>query len=138
MNTWIMSCNPQVYDHAASFKRNGYIDWVGTNKFEDGDTVYIYEVTPPRGRGAIVYKAEVATADLPPEEKTDDRIFWSGGTYPKNYSTSKFSRLNLVEEKNDDMLSLQALKPLGFTPPQGHAHQLDKKPDLLSYIRSRF
>jgi len=138
MSNWVLSCNPKVYDHAASFKKNGFIDWVTINKFEDGDIVYIYEVIPPRGRGAIVYKAKITKVDLTLDDKTDDHVFWKHGVYPKDYQAYKFSRMKLINEKEDIYLSLKSLREHGFTAPQGFAYLLDNKPNLLNFIQSRF
>ena len=136
MSSWVISCNPQVYNHAASFKQNGFIDWITVNNFEYGDIIYIYEVIPPRGRGAIVYKAEVTEVNLSLKDKFDDSAFWKNGVYPGDYSGHKFSRLQLVREKDDSKLSLTELRRYGFTPPQGVGHLLDKKPELLKYIQN--
>ena len=136
MSSWVLSCNPQVYSHATSFRQNGFIDWVTVNRFEDGDIIYIYEVIPPRGRGAIVYKAEVAEVGLTLDNKTDDHVFWKDGVYPKDYSAYKFCRLKLISEKDDDSLSLESLRKHGFSAPQGFAYLLDNKPSLLKYIQN--
>ena len=138
MNSWVISCNPTKYNHAASFKENGFIDWITINDFKVGDTVYIYEVIPPKGRGGIVYKSEVIQASMSIDEKLDDRKFWKNGVYPSDYSGHKFSRLKLIGEVDDDRLSLNTLRDYGFTPPQGLGHLLDKKPTLLKYIEAIF
>lgn len=139
MSSWVISSNPKTYNTEDSLAANDKImDWVTNNNFEVGDTIYVYEVIPPRGRGRIVYETTVIKTDLSFGEKLNDREFWAGHVYPKDIAKAKFSRLKLATELNSDGLSLKALKEHGFTAPQGHAHLLDNSPDLLAYIESRF
>jgi hypothetical protein len=138
MSHWLISCNPSVYRHSDSFRKNGFIDWITLNNFEVGDIVYIYEVMPPRGRGAIVYKTEVVMANLLSSEKIDDSDFWRNGVYPKGYSEHKFSRLKLLSEMESSELTISTLRDYDFTAPQGPGHLLDKKPDLLNHIQTIF
>jgi 5-methylcytosine-specific restriction protein A len=50
MSSWVISSNPNTYNAKDSFAENFEVDWVTNNKFTVGDIVYVYEVTPPRGR----------------------------------------------------------------------------------------
>lgn len=137
MNSWVISSNPASYDAKRSLMENGEADWVTKNKFMVGDTIYIYEVVPPRGRGGIVYKTEVVKTNLSFREKLDDRKFWAGQAYPKNITEhSRFSRLKLIGEPSNGVLSLEALKSRGFTPPQGLAYRIAEP--LKPYIESFF
>lgn len=139
MANWVLSSDPETYKAEEAFRQNGEVDWVTKNKFEVGDTVYVYEVIPPRGRGAIVYKTEVILTDLTLQNKFDDRIFWSGRVYPKDFTEqTRFTRLKLVSEAKGDGLSLAELAPYGFYAPQSKASKLDKKPALLSYVQQKF
>lgn len=139
MSSWVISSNPATYDAKNAFLDNVEVDWATKQDFEVGDTVYIYEVIPPRGRGGIMYKTKVIKTDLTLKDKFDDRRHWVGQTYPKNINEfTKFSRLSLIEESNNKKLSLGTLKAYDFTPPQGLAHLLDKKPKLLIYVESCF
>lgn len=139
MSSWVISSNPKTYNAEGSLAANDKVmDWVTNNKFEVGDTVYIYEVIPPRGRGGIVYKTTVTKTDISFAEKLKDREFWSDHVYPKNITQAIFSRLKLASELNSDGLSLKALKEHGFTAPQGQAYLLDNSPKLLAYIESQF
>lgn len=139
MSSWVFSSNPETYDAKEAFIDNNEVDWVTKQKFEIGDIVYIYEVIPPRGRGGIVYKTKVIKTNIPFGDKLEDRKHWSGQNYPKNMSQqTRFIRLSLICEVNTKELSLDSLKTYDFTPPQGLAHVLDKKPRLLSYIQTEF
>lgn len=139
MSSWVISSNPAIYDAKQAFLENNEVDWVTKQDFEIGDIVYIYEVIPPRGRGGIVYKTKVTKTDIPLGDKLEDRKHWAGQAYPKNMTElTRFIRLGLTEESNSRELSLSALKAYDFTPPQGLAHVLDKKPRLLSFIQTQF
>lgn len=135
MNYWVIASNPATYNAEASLSTNGHMDWVTNNKFDVGDVVYVYEVIPPRGRGGIVYKLEVVADDITLSTKTDDRKFWASGVYPKNLeSFPRIYRLKLVGEAEGGVISLNKLKRVGFTAPQGLANSLNKSPVLIEYI----
>lgn len=139
MTSWVISSNPETYDAKEAFVDSNEVDWVTKQSFEIGDIVYIYEVIPPRGRGGIVYKTKAIKTNIPFNDKLEDRKYWAGQNYPKNMSQqTRFIRLSLISELNIKELSLESLKAYDFTPPQGLAHVLDKKPRLLSYIQSEF
>lgn len=139
MNSWVLSSNPATYDAKQAFSDSDEIDWVSNQKFEVGDTVFIYEVMPPRGRGGIVYKTKVTKINISLDSKLEDIKHWAGQAYPKNMNElTRFTRLGLIKESSGNSLSLNTLKAYGFTPPQGLAHILDKKPRLLNYIEAEF
>ena len=140
MSTWVSSNNPTTtYRAEDSLKANGEMDWIVTSNFQVGDTVYIYEVLPPRGRGGIVYKTTVTQTGVTLDTKIDDREYWIGGDYPK-YITSetRFNRLKLVAVPRDGIIPYKKLKEEGFTAPQFKAHSLDHKPHLLNCIQEYF
>jgi hypothetical protein len=139
MSSWVISSNPNTYNAKDSFAENFEVDWVTNNKFTVGDIVYVYEVTPPRGRGGIVYKTKVIKTNLSLDNKLNDRKYWQGQDYPTNITEqTRFSRLKLISKPNGNGLSLKELKKQGFTAPQGRAYLLDEKIDLLSYIQNHF
>lgn len=139
MSNWVLSSNPATYNLKNAFLDNHDVDWVTKQKFGVGDIVYIYEVIPPRGRGGIVYKTEVIQTDISMKDKLDDRTYWAGQLYPKNFTeSSRFIRLRLVKESNSNSLSLKVLHDYGFSAPQGSAHSLDKKSSLLKHIQIQF
>lgn len=139
MSSWVISSNPATYDAKQAFLDNNEVDWVTKQNFEVGDTVYIYEVIPPRGRGGIVYKTKVTKTNISLDDKLEDRRHWAGQAYPKNMNEqTRFIRLSLINELKTKELSLDSLKAHDFTPPQGLAHVLDKKPRLLSFIQTQF
>jgi intein/homing endonuclease len=139
MSSWVISSNPETYDAKEAFVESNEVDWVTKQNFEVGDLVYIYEVIPPRGRGGIVYKTKVTRTNILFDDKLEDRKHWSGQNYPKNMNQqTRFIRLSLISELNTKELTLESLKAYYFTPPQGLAHVLEKKPRLLSYIQSVF
>jgi hypothetical protein len=139
MGSWVISSNPETYNVSGSLRANGEMDWITRNNFAVGDTVYVYEVAPPRGRGGIVCKTEVIKTGISLENKIDDHEYWDERTYPGDVTNrTRFSRLKFVSEPNDGIVSLEALRRYGFTSPQGLAHLLDNNPVALLYIQSQF
>lgn len=139
MRSWVIPSNPTAYLFRRSMAKNGHVDWVTRNKFEVGDTVYVYEVIGSPNGGGIIYKTEVIMTGLSLGDKFGDIEFWSGQIYPQYITEqTKFSRLKFISEPNCEGLSFEALKEHNFTAPQSKAHILDKKPDLLSYIQNHF
>lgn len=111
------------------------MDWVTRNRFDLGDIVYVYEVTPPRGRGGIVYKLAVVADDITMATKIDDHTFWANGVYPADLeSFPRIYRLKLVGEAKGGVIPLKKLRARGFTAPQGLANSLDSNPALIEYI----
>lgn len=135
MSTWIISTNPvKTYNAESSLRTNGQMDWVTNNKFKIGDTVYVYEVIPPRGRGGIIYKLEVVADDITMATKIDDRKFWANGVYPSDLASyARIFRLKIIGEAKDGVIPFQKLKQHGFTAPQ-IAYTLDTNPVLIEYI----
>lgn len=134
VNSWVISSNPATYDAKQSLIENSEMDWATKNSFEVGDIVYVYEVATHRG--GIVYKTKVTRTKLSLEEKIDDRQFWPGQSYPDRITgQTTFSRLKLIGEPSGGIISLEALKQHGFTPPQV-AYRVAEP--LLSYVESFF
>ena len=128
MKEWIMSANPDIYDHRAAFEKQGYIDWKQTRNFEIGDIVYIYCTRPV---SSIRYKTVVEKIN----QKPYIDAFWK-----KEISTNelgdKCMRLVLVATSSRDELSLPNLRQHGLKyPPQSPGII---RPELSDYIVSLF
>lgn len=105
---WIISANPEGYYHDKSFEKNGFIDWNQYGRtFSIGDVVYVY-VSKTLKR--IVYKTVVEKVNLTVGEYIDDSEFWIGEVKKADYKV----RLRLIEEVNNDGLSLKHLESEGF------------------------
>ena len=114
---WLISANASVYDHYASFMKNGHIDWHQTAKYSIGDTVYIYCTKPVQ---MIRYKAVVTAVNMPFSEITDDKEFWKNIEQYEKAKQDKYCRLVLVSEVYNEELSLPFLIENGLScAPQG-------------------
>lgn len=110
MNIWVLSANPNYFNHKAAFCELGYIDWKQTRKFSVGDLVYIY-VTKPISQ--IQYKTQVIISDMNENEICDLSEYW----IKEKTSTAKnirYARLKLLREYKDDRLSFDYLKHHGM------------------------
>lgn len=134
MQNWIISANGQIYDHASSFEKNGYIDWRQNNyKYEKGDIVYIYSTRPIK---KVMFKAIVEKVALPFSKCTDDKEFWKDLNEYEKAKTGKYFRLKLIEQTSREELSLDNLKKIGLkTAPQGPQRIEDK---LANYMDKYF
>lgn len=130
---WLMAANGNKYDHAAAFRKWGFIDWKQTRKFHIGDIVYIYCSKPCK---RISYKAVVAEVNKPFSECVDDERFWKDKDLYKSAKSGSYCRLKLIDTFDDDRLGLESLKKNGLkNAPQG---PIKIKADLLHYLESVF
>lgn len=114
MRYFIISANPEVYNHEEAFNRREYIDWYDSikNPYNIGDIVYIY-LTSTR---QITYKTKVTKININNNTIVDDRDLW---TDKNNYkSKEKYARLVLQLKLDRKELHLQKLREFGFRPPQ--------------------
>ena len=118
MQKWIISANGKIYDHAASFDKNGHIDWrQNRNKYEKGDIVYIYSTKPLK---KVMFKAVVEKISMSFSECTDDKEFWKDLNEYEKSKGGKYFRLKLIEQTDREELSLEYLKINGLkAAPQG-------------------
>ena len=118
MQKWIISANGKIYDHAASFDKNGHIDWRQNNtKYKEGDIVYIYCTRPLK---KVMFKTVVEKESMSFSECTDDKEFWKDINEYEKAKTGKYLRLKLIEQTDREELSLDKLKNIGLkAAPQG-------------------
>ena len=133
MEYWLRSANNKLYNHEQAFKENEFIDWnQGHNKYEIGDTVFIYATTPFQ---RIMYETRIEKLNLKVEETIDDKKYFT--KKGKNKEVNKdnlYLRLKLTQRFDDDRLSLDCMKKHGLTnAPQGPQRI---KSELLEYLES--
>ena len=127
---WLMSANPDIYDHANSFKTNEYIDWKANYNFEEGDIVYIYIGKPEQRIG---YKTVVEKRNITYSERTNDSKFWKQD--PGYSKDDLFVRLILVKTLNSKQLSLEELKKNGLkAAPQGAMKIIEKLSEYINRV----
>lgn len=127
---WIIPANGKVYDHASAFQKWGYIDWRQNVNYSVGDIVYIYCTRPYK---KIMYKAQVDKVKLDSSQIVNDEEFWiDKSEYSKSLS-GNYARLRLINQVDDDRLSLELLMEngLGGAPQRG---MKIKKEELKNYI----
>ena len=131
---WIISANSKVYDHASSFEHFGNVDWrQGNTKYQVGDIVFIYCTRPLK---KIRYKCIVKKIDMSFNEIRDDKEYWLDTTEYENSIKGKFFRLELINEIDSNLLSLEVLQKNGLSSaPQGPIKATE---ELLSYLKKNF
>lgn len=131
---WIIPANSKIYDHSASFVKNGFIEWRKYGKMNYGDIVYIYQIKPI---GKIRFKTLVVNDNIESIDLIDDTEFLIN-TAPDNVIHKRiYVRLELIKECDTDKLSLEMLKSNGLkSSMQGQIKIHD--PNLKSYIEEVF
>lgn len=126
---WLMAANGNKYNHREAFNKWGFIDWKQTRKFKKGDIVFIYCSKPHQ---KIRYKVEVIEVNKSFTDCVDDEIFWKDKELYKSAKSGLYCRLKLIDNLDDDRLSLESLKMHGLKwPPQGPMKINEK---LLKYL----
>ena len=114
---WMIAANGQIYDHASSFEKHGFIDWRKMANYQKGDSVYIY-CTRPLMR--VMYETIVEIEEMSIESIVDDREYWYKMEEYEKALGGKYVRLKLVKQADNEHLSLMALKQIGLkAAPQG-------------------
>ena len=131
MTKWLISANPNKYNHRVAFAKWGYVDWRQYANYAVGDIVYIYA---SKTDSIIRYKTEVTKCNMDFSEIEVDDSFWfdSSDINPKGM---KYSRLKLVKRLDNDMLKLEYLLEHGLKNAPQKAMRLEG--ELLEYIESQ-
>lgn len=108
----MISADESRYDHEASFRDNGIIDWnqygkAGEKCVLPGDRVFIYYSNEMR---YIRFECDVIKTSIPYDKKQSDKQYWK------------------VEEPIDDSIVYMRLKPTRVLPP--NTFTLDNLKDL--------
>lgn len=134
MQKWIIPSNPSIYDSAASFEKNGFVDWrQNKNKYEIGDIIYLYI---SRTAKKVMFKGIVEKVDIPSSEVTHDKEFWTDLDEYNNQYDGKYCRIKLLEQTDRDELSYDSLKNKGLTGTIQSPRKLDD--NLAEYIEKYF
>ncbi|OJH01369.1 hypothetical protein BL313_05430 [Staphylococcus hominis] len=114
MTNWVIICNPKYYDVENALKDNDFIYWHMNNyKYEIGDKVYIYV---GGYLSAIKFETKVVDIDCNKDDFDDDKYYLSEKNY--NYD-QKYMKLERKETFNDDLLTTEFLKKIGFNAFRG-------------------
>ena len=137
---WRISGNSKFFNHKKAFDDNGYIDWSqGQNKFKVGDIVYVYSSKPDQ---KIRYKTIITDINLNYQDVEDDKEYWFNleKYQEKLKNNEKVFRIKLLQEVNDDRVSIKTLINEGFiekpSDMQGRSYIKDKK--FINYLNAIF
>ncbi len=111
MKYWIVPSNDSTFRIGDAIKaQDGLVDW-RTEKFSVGDIVFIYKTHPDK---RIHYKMEVVKVKMIFDEAFEQEPFWTDKDQYYGNITSYYARFKLLEEYNDDILSLHHLHEHGY------------------------
>ena len=120
MASWIIPCNPKLYDVYGAFRTLGTVYWHQSAKnIEIGDTVYVYAGKPIQ---AVTHKCLVLNVCIPGEETDDsDSAFdlspGSLSPYPR------YMQLKMVKEYDPSVLPFSKFVDHGLNSSiQGQRH----------------
>lgn len=129
MQKWIISANAKIYDYASAFAKFDYIDWRQRANYNVGDEVYIYCTRPYQ---KIMYKTVVLETNMSFSQCIDDKEFWVDIDEYNRSKVGKYARLKLIEQADNQYLSLLKLQENGLTAaPQG---PVKMKTNLALYV----
>lgn len=116
-NTWIIPCNPKLYDIEGAFNKLDTLDWTQKHNACVGDIIYIYVGGDYR---SIMYKCEVLETDLKGKDATQDldAEFNRNIVFDDNRT---YMRIKLLEKYNKGRYPLNKLRENGLTSVQGRS-----------------
>lgn len=111
MKYWIVPSNDHTFRIGDAIKaQNGMVDW-RTDKFSEGDVVFIYKTVPEK---RIHYKMEVVKVKMIFDKAFEQEPFWTDKDQYYGGITSFYARFKLLEEYTDDTLSLDHMHEYGY------------------------
>ena len=111
MKYWIVPSKDTTFRISDAIKaQNGLVDW-RTDKFSIGDIVFIYKTKPEQ---CIRYKMEVVKTKIIFDQAFEQESFWTDKDQYYSGIISYYTRLKLLEDYSDDILSLHHLHEHGY------------------------
>jgi 5-methylcytosine-specific restriction protein A len=130
MKYWIVPSNDHIFRIGDALKaQDGLVYW-RTDKFSIGDIVFIYKAKPEQ---RIRYKMEVIAVKLTYDDIQDQVDFWTDMDIYYSGIMTSYARFRLIEEYDDDALSLERLHEHGLLGFLQGVREL-KDEGLLSYV----
>ena len=130
MKYWIVPSNDSTFRISDAIKaQNGLVDW-RTDKFSEGDIVFIYKTIPEK---RIHYKMEVQKVKMRFDQAFEQELFWTDKVQYYGGITSFYARFKLLEEYTDDILSLEHLHEHGFQGLPRSVREI-KENELLDFL----
>jgi len=130
MKYWIVPGNDRIFRIGDALQaQNGLVYW-RSDRFSIGDIVFLYKTKPEQ---RIRYKMEVVEVRLTFDEIQDQEAFWTDKDLYYSGIVSFYSRFKLIEEYDDDVLSLEHLHEHGFSGVPQSVREC-KDADLLQFL----
>ena len=130
MKYWIVPSNDRTFRLGdAIAAQDGMADW-RTDKFSEGDIVFIYKTKPEQ---RIRYKMEVVKAKMIFDQAFEQEAFWTDKDQYYSGIVSFYARLKLIEEYEDDILSLHHLHEHGYQGDPRSVREI-KDGELLDFL----
>ena len=130
MKYWIVPSKDSTFRISDAIKaQNGLVDW-RTDKFSEGDIVFIYKTIPEK---RIHYKMEVQKVKMRFDQAFEQELFWTDKVQYYGGITSFYARFKLLEEYTDDILSLEHLHEHGFQGLPRSVREI-KENELLDFL----
>ena len=110
--SWVIPCNPEIYDVVGAFNEFDTLEWSQSIKVKSGDTVYIYV----SGKvGCIMYRTTVVSADHFGYTSEKDMKYYTGLVRKEK----KFMVLHLDEKYPERRYPYEELRTNGLNTVQG-------------------
>lgn len=136
---WMVPASPKYFDHRACFDELGFIYWKQYNRFQVGDTGYIYMSAPVK---TVLFKFEVAACDLSytPDYDREKKFYKREEDFEDAKKHNRFYLMKKVGEHKAGVLTLANMKQNGLKgAPMGTLNLSDESfKDLLGYIEENF
>jgi len=136
---WMIPASPKFFAHKDCFDELGYIYWKQYNKFQVGDTGYIYYSQPTK---CVLFKFEVAACDIPYNKAIDaeKKFYKNQNDFEEAKSHNRFYLIKRIGEHTKGKLTLSNMLQNGLKwAPQGALNLSDDSfKELLKYIEENF
>ncbi len=133
--SWLIPANGKYFDLEGCLNKYGRVYWKSANRYEDGDTIYIYCSLPDQ---TVRYKLLVEDGHVSdPKEYSEGSEFYVGDKADDASDTaSEHALFRFIGKASDNGLGLAQLTAHGLSAPPRGAMYLSG--ELLEYIDSFF
>lgn len=108
---WLIPANPNEYDLESAFGRYDFLHWRRSFNYENGDILFIYLSGHIQ---KVRYKVEVIEGVVRSSDVSYDRTFRKGEVQFEDSKELDWSRIRLLDEVDNDLLSLEYLRENGL------------------------
>lgn len=132
MKYWIVPSNDHIFRIGdAMLSQGGLVDWRQSNNFSVGDIVFIYKTKPEQ---RIRYRMEIKSVGISLDDAFNQEPYWTDKViYYSGLGSFKYARFRLLEEYDNDIMSLQHLHEHGLLGTIQGVMQC-KNEDLLEFL----